>query len=119
MTWTIPFLTIALALGTQWLAQIVGGAIVGAVVGADGLANITPDNFEGLNQLVWWSSGIITVVLIGYVMIHVYQDLTWSASGWGMPWGIDWWGSFWRPVLIGALVHGAAFAIMMWVSTTN
>lgn len=110
-SWGILFLALLVSSLAQYLAQIIAGAIVGGIVGVQGLARISASDFDSMNQLTWWSAIIITVIVTGYALLHVRDDLTWSQ--YGQQWGIAWWGSFWRPVLIGAAVHGVVFGITM------
>jgi hypothetical protein len=67
-----------IALVTQWLSQIAGGAIVGGTVGLEGLVKIDADDAETLNELVWWLTGIITFVVATYTMLKTNEDLAWS-----------------------------------------
>lgn len=116
--WGLFFLAAVLSLFLQWLAQIVGGAIVGGIAGVEGLAKITTADYDALNQATWWSSGIITVIVVAKVVSRAWSDLTWSIHGYGMEWGIDWWDSFWRPVLIGTAIHGVIFSGIMMVAAS-
>lgn len=116
LTWTSPLLTIVAAIFTQWLARIVGGAVVGASSTPVAIFTFIFTDFDDLNRFVAWSSTIVTVVIVTYVMMHIYNDMTWSEHQVGTPWGIDWWPTFWRPILIGALCQGTFFAVYMHAS---
>ncbi|MDQ7877309.1 hypothetical protein Q9R08_04895 [Microbacterium sp. QXD-8] len=113
-TWGVLVLTLVVELGLQWLAQIVAGGITGALVGINGLANITATDYEQINVTVLWSAIIITVIVVFMTATRTHSDLTWIKNPPnGTRWGIKWWPSFWRPVLIGAAVHGVIFGVVL------
>jgi len=119
-TWGIFFLSAAVLLATQWLSQIIGGALVGASVGIEGLASITDEEFASLNSASVWSFIVITIVLAGWCAAAASEGLTWHERRViGEQWGMDWWRGFWKPVLIGFLVHGVIFIWVMWDIATN
>lgn len=114
-TWGMLLLSAVVSLLTQWLAQIVGGAVAGAVVGDAKMLAVASnaETLGNINSVSLWLFIIITVVVVFVVTRHTFDNLTWYASGWGQEWGINWWKAFWKPVLIAAVVHGALFGIVL------
>lgn len=66
-----------------------------------------PRPLVGITADGWWIS-LIIAVFVGFVSHTAAQsDLT--PSSFSLPSGVNWWGSYWSPILVGVAVYHVAW----------
>lgn len=110
----------------HWLSQVIVGAGVGAVVGLEGLARVSAVEFRSINHALWWMEGVITLIVAGKAWSRARFNLTPPADSAAGRWltpttpqQVDWWDSFWRPVLLGTALYATGFLLMLTAATRS
>jgi hypothetical protein len=110
-TWAVVGVALVASLLMHWIAQMIAGAVVGASVGLDGLANITARDLDAVQVMTLASTLILTTVAIGWSGLVSYERLSWPpASG---DYGMRWWRYCFAPVLGLTAVHALVFAVLL------
>lgn len=109
-TWGVCLVAGVVSLLAQWIAQIAGGAVVGGIVGIEGIARLSLRDLETLAILNIASRVVFAAAAVGWTGLLAFERLSWPpADG---RYGMNWWRYCFGPVLVLAAAHGVVFSAM-------